>query len=491
MLHLALSTAPTTLDPAKVQDVETAPVLMHVFETLVDYDEGSKIAPRLARSWTVSDGGRTYTFSLAEARFSNGKRFTSRDVRDSWYRALAPGLTSPVASTYLGDVVGATEIAQGRKAVLGVETPDDRTLVVHLRRPFGAFLGKLTYPSAAVVDTEASGAGEITGIAKAVGTGPFVMKAMEADRRVELAASPTSRERPKLAGIEFSVARDAETRLNLYRQGRLDLLTLDRAQIAGVQRDAKLGKELRFVERPAVYYLLFNPKAYPPFANPAVRRAVAMAVDRGRIARSVLGALEPAERWVPPSVLPQGPGVPLPPFDPAGGRAELARAGLKGEALPPLELAVRSDNADARAVSEAVASDLAKGLGMRVEPRAMEWGALLKARNRAELPCAYLNWTADYVDPENFLSALLTTGAGVNFDRWSNPEFDRLCAAGDSASDPALRARSYAAAEGIVLRALPRLPLYFGRDPVLVSPRVRGLRTNALGTMVHLTTVVP
>ena len=491
-LNLALSVAPTTLDPAKVQDVETAPVLMHVFETLVDYDETSKIAPKLAASWTVSPDGRTYTFKLAEAKFSNGKPFTSRDVARSFERALAPSLASPVAATYLGDIVGAKERADGKTAKLGVEAPDDRTVVIRLTRPFGAFLGKLTYPSAAIVDVDATGPDELRDIKRAVGTGPFTMKAIEPDRQVELAPAATYRgPAPKLAGIRYTVVKDGVTRLNRFRQGSLDLLTLDRADIPGVRNDPALKSDLTFVERPAVYYLLFNGRAYPPFKNLAVRRAFAMAVDRARLARDVLGSLDPAERWVPPAILPRKPAASLPAFDPAAARAELARAGIKPEALPPLDLALRSDNADARAVGEALASDLAKNLGLKVRPRAMDWGALLKARNRAELGCAYLNWTADYVDPENFLSALLASDAGVNFDRWSDPDFDRLCRAGDTATDPAARDAAYSQAEAIVLRQLPRLPLYFGRDALLVAPRVKGLRTNALGVMIHTATSVP
>lgn len=496
---------PTTLDPAKVQDVETPVVLSHVFETLVQYDENSKIAPGLAESWTVSPDGKTYTFKLREAKFSDGKAFTSEDVADSWKRALDKGLGSPVAATYLGDIVDAKTLASGewdKPPRLGVATPDPRTVVVTLAKPVGAFLGKLTYPAAAIIERKATYAAsrtsdmtiavEITRPLQAIGTGPFRMADYDPDRKVTLEANPNYwGPAPKLKGIEFSVVRDGATRLNLYRQGNLDLLTLDRADIKGVSADGTLGKQVRYVERPSVYYLLLNPKQYRPFARPEVRRAFTMALNRTRLAREVLGSLEPADRWVPPSILPRANGAPtVPAFDPQAARAELTKAGLKGESLPPLTLCYRADNADARAVAETVTSDLKTALGVTVEPRAMDWGGLLKARNKAELPCAYLNWTADYVDPENFLSTLLRSDAGVNFDRWSDAEFDRLTTEADASADPAKRQDLYRRAEDVVVRELPRMPLYFGRDAVLVSPRVKGLRTNALGTMTHLTTSV-
>lgn len=492
VLRLSMSIPPTTLDPAKVQDVETPAVLAHIFETLVQYDENSKIVPSLAQSWTISDGGKTYTFKLVDAKFSNGKPVTSNSVKASWERALAPAFGSPVAATYLGDIVGAKEMADGKGAKLGVETPDPQTLVVKLVRPFGAFLGKLTYPTAAILETETTTGAEIGKVDNAIGTGPFRFAAYEPERKIRLEANPNYRgPAPKLAAIEYTVVRDGVTRLNLYRQGNLDMLTLDRADIKGVSADPKLGSQVKTVERPAVYYLLFNPKQYKPFARPEVRRAFTMALDRTRLAKEVLGSLEPADRWVPPSILPRVSGAPVvPAFDAQAAKAELAKAGLKGETLPPLTLCYRADNADARAVAETVTSDLQKSLGVRVEPRAMDWGGLLKARNRAELPSAYLNWSADYVDPENFLSTLLRSDAGINFDKWSNPEFDRLTAQADASANPEERIRLYQQAEDIVVRELPRMPLYYGRDVLLVSPRVKGLRTNALGTMMHLTTSV-
>ena len=102
-----------------------------------------------------------------------------------------------------------------------------------------------------------------------------------------------------------------------------------------------------------------------------------------------------------------------------------------GSSLPELDLMVRSDNADARFVAEAIANDLEKNLGLKVKPKSLEWGAMLKARNRGELPSAFLSWYGDYLDPQNFLSLLLTTNASANFDKWSNPEFDKLCASAD------------------------------------------------------------
>ena len=80
---------------------------------------------------------------------------------------------------------------------------------------------------------------------------------------------------------------------------------------------------------------------------------------------------------------------------------------------------------------------------------------------------------------------LLTTDASANFDKWSNREFDALCATADVEPDAERRAELYAKAESVVLTEVPRIPLYHQIDGVLVNPRVQGLRYNLLGSLPH------
>ena len=156
-----------------------------------------------------------------------------------------------------------------------------------------------------------------------------------------------------------------------------------------------------------------------------------------------------------------------------------------GSALPELELTIRSDNTDAKFIAEQVTNDLKNNLGIKVKPRMIEEGSLLKARNRGELSCVFLSWGADYLDAQNFLSILLMSDAPANFDRWSNPEFDKLCAAADVEKDPAKRDTLYLQAESLMLQEVPRIPLYFAVDGMLVSPKVSGLRHSLMQLLPH------
>jgi oligopeptide transport system substrate-binding protein len=98
----------------------------------------------------------------------------------------------------------------------------------------------------------------------------------------------------------------------------------------------------------------------------------------------------------------------------------------------------------------------------------------------------FSSWYADYLDPQNFLSMLLTTGAAQNTEGWSNPLFDALCAKADADPNQSSRIKTYQDAEDIAVQDGAKLTLYFQRDAILVSPRVTGIRTNLFGDLPDL-----
>jgi len=115
----------------------------------------------------------------------------------------------------------------------------------------------------------------------------------------------------------------------------------------------------------------------------------------------------------------------------------------------------------------------------------MEWRAYLEAWNKSEIGFFHMRWAADYLDPENFLSYMLSTTGPENKIGYSNPEFDRLCAVADGTMDTEARLRMYAEAEDIALQDAPWIPIYFQRDFELISPRVSGLRESLFGHLPH------
>ena len=261
---------------------------------------------------------------------------------------------------------------------------------------------------------------------------------------------------------------------------------IDFQSCLSINDDPKFKPQFRLIPRATVYYLLLGGKAYAPFRDRHVRRAVMMAINRDRIANEILKGVPVATRWLPEGIIAAKPSPGALSFNPEEAKKEMALSEYKvGSALPEMEFTVRSDNIDLKFVAEQITNDLTNNLGLKVKPRSLELGAMLKARNRGELSCVLISWGADYIDAENFLSILLTTHAPANFDKWSNLEFDKLCAAADVERDSAKRDSLYLQAESLMLQEVPRVPLYHGVDGVLVSPRVTGLRYGLIGALPH------
>lgn len=490
VLRYALATTPVTLDPGKVQDVDTHDLLRQVFEGLVTWGEDNRVQPQLAESWEVLDGGKTYVFHLRkDARFHNGRPVVAADFKWTMERNLQKSFKSPTAATYLNDIVGSADVIAGKAtSVPGIEATDDHTLTIRIDQPRPYFLGKISYPPACVVPKEVVGeGGEVNAIEKMVGTGPFKAGRYTPDQLLTLEANADYwGGAPKIAGIERPIIKDGATRINKYKAGELDWVGPERQELSVFQRDPAFKDQLTFVPRPAVVYIGMNPGGYPPFKNRDVRRAFAMAVDNVRIARDVqAGMVDPAKGILPPGVLGYRDDPARVPFDPAAARRLLASAGFADVgAMPELILTVREQTTDSRIVGEAVITQLRENLGVPAKLQTMEWKTMLEKRNKKELGFYLMSWYADYLDPENFLSLLFTGYSPHNSLNYANPEVDRLCAAGDTFVGPeADRLELYARAEDILLQDAPWIPLYYVKDGILIQPRVKGLRFNGFGSM--------
>ncbi|MCG9894957.1 MAG: peptide ABC transporter substrate-binding protein [Fimbriimonadaceae bacterium] len=494
ILRYPINTNPTTYDPAVVQDGDTIDLLQNIYEGLVGWDENSQVVGILAQSWTVDEAGTTYTFEIRpEIKFHNGRLVTADDVKWSFERATEPGLKSETATAYLSDIVGLEEKAAGTaEEITGIKVLGPRTISIEVKKPTPYFLGKLTYLVGAVLPKESVPADrEITQVSEMVGTGPFKVTETIRDQITKLTANADYwGGAPKLAGIERPVVKDALSVINKYRTGEIEMARLQRQDIPGIQREAELADQLKKFDRPAIWYIGMNQIAYRPFADRRVRRAFAMAINKERIVNELMGgANTPAYGILPPGVQGHREKAAAIDFNPTEAKALLAEAGFpNGQGLPPLEMFFREQFADIKLVAEAVAGDLKEHLNVTVSLRPLEWGSYLQKYNAKELPFYHMRWSADFLDPQNFLSHMLTTNGPENKFGYSNAEYDRLCAEADSLMDWEKRRPLYEKAEDIVLQDAPWVPIYFQRDAELHSKRLSGLRTSAFGHLPHTTT---
>ena len=502
VLRYPLTANPTTFDPALVSDGSTIDLLHQIYQGLVGWNEKSEVTPILAKEMPkVSADGTVYTFTLRDdATFTNGRAVTAEDFKYSITRSLQPSLNSPVATTYLNDIKGAEEVSSGKATeVSGIKVINSQTLQITLVAPRAYFLGKLTYPTAFVVAKEVVEKGEKTEggafavtDANTVGTGPFMLDSYTPQSMVALKANPDYfGGAPKLKGIERKIVLDAKTVRNLYDSGELDVVTLEKGDYAQDKDNPDLKAQIQQFDRSATFYLGLNQTKYAPFKDKRVRQAVAYAVDKDAIVESVLQGVNQKAG----GVLPKGiPGYDAKitglPFDPAKAKSLLAEAGFPGgKGLPPLVLTFREKQPDLAKTAEVIKEQLS-AVGIPVDLNEMEWGVFLKKTDNREIEFFHMRWSADYLDPQNFLSVLLTSKAPENRTGYNNPAYDKLCAQADGESNAQKRLALYNTAEKMVVDDAPWVPVYYQKDLELMKPYVSGIRDSLMGHLPHTTTEI-
>lgn len=496
-----IPTVPTSLDPSKVQDGDTIDVVQQVFEGLMKWDEKNQAVPNLAEKVDLSDDKRTYTFHLKKGvKFTNGREVKAEDFKWCWERTTNPKFTSATADTYMSNIVGVKERlgykGDGEAPELsGVKVKDDYTLEVTIDKPRPYFLDKLTYACTYVFAKEALAdpLKDMSVPEQLIGTGPFKFEKILPEQIVTLVANKDYHDgAPKLERIERPIILDAQSRLNKYKTGEIDLCPLERQDLPAIQKDAELSKQLQFFDRPAMYYLGMNCSTVPALRDRRVRQAIGMALDRDKIVKDILGGINRrADSIIPPGVKFFREKTNMLPFDIAKAKTLLAQAGFPdGKGFPELDFCYRDGRPDVEIVAQAIQQQLKQNLGINLKPKKIEWGAYLTKYDSKTLPIYHMRWSADYLDPENFLSLLLASYGNENKLNYKNDAYDALCREADTTFDDAKRAELYAKAEDMVLQDAPFVPIYFQKDAELISSRVKGIRESAFGHLPHTTTSV-
>ncbi|MBE3575309.1 MAG: peptide ABC transporter substrate-binding protein [Firmicutes bacterium] len=481
VFRTALTAEPPTLDPALATDLTSLEVINELFDGLVQFNEKAAPVPGLAKSWDVSNGGRTYTFHLRDARFHNGRPVTAEDFAYSWNRALDPQTKSPTAELYLGDIVGAKDVLEGKaRTASGIQVIDPHTLQVTLDKPRAYFIAMLTYPVTFVVPKEAVEKGGTRWTeTDLIGTGPFKLKEWVHNYKVVLEANKNYYQgAPKVDRIEMPIVSDENTRIAMYERGELDYTDVPAKFVPAMKK--KYPQEVYSVPNANVYYIGFGQKAAPVLRNKLVRQALNLAVNRQILCDVILqGSATPAVGVLPPGMPAYDKNLKGLGFDPKLAKEKLAQAGYADpRKFPQLTLSYRSGVQTSQQVAEFVQAQLSQNLGISVVLQPLEWGKLLQGENDRALQMWFISWWADYMDPQNFLSILLQPGN--DFD-YNNPEVTRLTSDADVEANYAKRMQLYRKANEVAALDPPFLFLYHLNSTYARKPYVHGLVETPMG----------
>ena len=477
---------PPTLDPHLTTDTTSSFVVVELFSGLVTLNTDLELVPDIAERWEISADGLQYTFYLRpNAKFHDGKPVTAQDFKWSIERAAAPETASPVADTYLNDIVGALDYIKGDATeISGIRVVDDTTLSITVDQPKAYFLAKLTYPTAFVVDRANVEAGGRGWTDNPNGTGPFRLKEYKIGERIVLERNEHFyREPAKVDTILLNLAGGQS--MAMYENDEIDITGVSLFDLERVlDPNEPLNKEL-VVAPPdfSISYIGFN-TSMAPFDDPKFRQALNHAIDKELIATEVLSDLVvPAFGILPP-------GFPGYNENLVGLRhdKELAQRLLNesnyadAESRPRIVITVPGTGGTIGLDLEVVIEMWRQVLGVEVEIQQVEWATYLEDLNDAKFQAyAGLGWQADYPDPQDFLDILFHTDSALNHGAYSNLELDAILERARTQQDPQARISEYRRAEEIIVEDGAWVPLWYtGERHLLLKPHVDGYRVTPM-----------
>ena len=473
---------PITLDPAMSKESRSHQYIAQLFSGLVRLDENLRIAPDLAERWEVLDSGTRYIFHLRpDARFHNGRQVTAQDVVYSLERATDPVTQSPTAATYLGDIVGVKDKLEGKADnIAGLRIIDDQTLEIRLDAPKAYVLAKLTYSVAAVVDRENVESGP-DWYHRPNTTGPFRLAVWEEGKRLVLERNQAFyRTPPQVKYVVFRFL--AGVPVSLYEQDEIDVVhigpaTLERA----LDPQSPLSGQLSVYPELNIFFTGFN-ALIPPFDDPLVRRAFAMAVDVSRIVEVVRqGYVQRAHGFLPPGMPGYSPDSPGIRYDPVEAQRLLADSSYGGpDGLPPI-VYTSSGQGGAGPTLSAMIEMWRANLGVEVTVHQVPSDVYFY-RLEDELDNLFdYGWVADYPDPENVLDVLFHGAASNNISAYSNPTIDALLEEARTVQDVERRMALYRRVQEALLEEAAAIPLWHSSNYLLVKPYVKGYAITPQG----------
>lgn len=473
-------------DPPRSTARSAGEAVYMMSDTLVALDWDMKtIRPLLAESWTVSPDGKLYTFKLRQdVTFCDGKKMTADDVVYSINRWIDPATRSPV------------RWRAGK--VKEIRAVDTYTVEYELEEPFSELLYQLTLFFGSIVDkATVEKLGDNFGVQGFNGTGPYCWVSWTPRQELVLQKHPRynwgpslySNPSPQVDRVIWRIIPEDNTRLAALQTGQGDatqyipLFALD-----GLRRIPTV----KLSNQPSYFWDFFMGfKVDKPVMNdPAIRRAINMAVDREAIVKAFFfGHAAPASGYVNPAVL-DGDAEHermMPPYDPAAANKLLDEAGWTrgsdgirakgGQRASFLLYGINSS--EWTRMSEAIQADLRRiGIELRIQlfDATVAWGKLATQEFDAFV-MSYPYVTATDAMALYFSSANRPTPNRMN---WNNADTDRWLTEAKGATDPEARKTAMANVQRQMAQENVWLPLVREQLWVAASARTEGVRAHGI-----------
>lgn len=484
-----------SLDPAFARNQSIMWAVHQLYNTLIEVDDQLHVKPGLAKSWSISEDGKTIDFSIRtdvyfhdNEVFPNGKgrKMIASDVVYSFQRLIDPATASPGAWIFNTRV----EAHQPFTAL------NDSTFRLQLKEAFLPMLGVLSMKYCSVVPKEAV---EKYGDAfrkHPVGTGPFQFVVWNEGQALILQKNPHYYELdslgvrlPYLDGIKVSFLENKANEFVQFRQHRLDFINdidpafKDEVLTRAGNLKATWKDKLQLHKGPYlnVEYIgiLTDTVSSHPIQSPLIRRAMNYAIPKEKLLMYMRNSIGmPAnDGFVPPGFDHASRYLHGYAYSPDSARAIMQRTGYNNEEI------VFTTVPQYAAIGTFIAGELQQvGFNIRLEqvPKAV----LLQRTARGEMQFFRGSWIGDYPSEENFLSVFYGKNpAPPNYTRYQNKQFDQWYETAMNESNDLVRRSLYRQMDSCIVADLPVIPLWYDMVIHLVQSNIRNFKTNPLNML--------
>ena len=490
----------TSLDPAFARAQNNIWAVDHLFNGLVQLDDDLNVQPCIAKSWSVSEDGKQYTFNLRNdvyfhdhEVFSEGKgrQVVANDIVFSFERILDDGVGSPGAWIFRGRVAD-------RKPF---EATDDSTFILNLSSPFRPMLGILTMQYCSIVPREIIKKFGRDFRSNPVGTGPFQIKRWIENQALVLVKNENyfeqdanGKELPYLDGVRVSFIGDRKTAFLELMNGKIDFMAglessyVDELLTKEGTIQAAVKNKIQFLKSPYLNteYLgiLQSSKGATALQNKKVRQALNYGFDRATMMRSLRNNVGvPANSGFSPMGLPNFDAKAAPgySYDLAKAQSLLKEAGFpNGEGLDEVTILTDKDYVDLCTFI----SRQWEELGVKSKIELIESATLRKQMSESKAPFFRGSWIADYPDAESFYAMYYSKyPAPPNYTRFKNKAFDALYESALLENDDAKRYAMYQEMDRILIDEAPVIFLFYDQTANFAQAGIKGLSKNAINLL--------
>ncbi|WP_404882467.1 peptide ABC transporter substrate-binding protein [Lactiplantibacillus pentosus] len=494
---------PSSLDSIDISNMSGYGSTGNIFESLYRLGKNGSITPGLAKSTKVSKDGKTYTFTIRNAKWSDGSKITAQDFVYSWKRTVTPATKSQYAYLFSG-VKNADAIVAGKKSpdTLGVQAKGQHTFIVTLDKPITYFKKLMTYPLFGPISEKAVkkwGSKYATKAQYMLYSGPFKLTGWTGtNNKWQFVKNDQywDKKAVHLQKINYTVNESTTTTLNLFQEKKLDLTQLSSEQVKNLKSNADYTTYPYSITAFLIYnFQDSNATIKKALNNKNIRQAISLSINRKTLVKNVIGDASTVSKTFVPQDLVK---------DPKNGKdfadestvknstsynkalaQKLWKQGLKETGIKKLSVTMLASNEESnKAITQYLKSALEKNLdGLTVNLSTIPDKVASSRAQSGNFDLYLSHWGADFTDPISHLQ-IMTNNSGYNYGKHNSSTYNALVkkAQNQDANKASARWQDMINAEKTIMQDQGITPLYQTNYSYLQNPKVKGIIHNTAGT---------